>query len=248
MELVRLKHYLIPNWPAHSNVSAVFTTRRGGVSQPPYEHFNLAHHVGENTQDTARNRLILKSDLGLTKEPAWLQQAHSTTAVPAETVSQKEIIADASYTQQRGLACVVLSADCVPILLCNKSGTEIAAIHAGWRGALNDIIANTVAQMHSMPHDLMAWIGPAIGPDVYEVGPEVKAAFMEKDPHFKHAFKPEGEKYLANLYTIARRRLYQAGITTIYGGDLCTFSDKRFYSYRRNGPITGRMASLIWLT
>ncbi len=238
---------ITPHWPAPPQVKAYTTTRHGGVSYPPYDSFNLAEHVGDDAQAVATNRTILAETLKLPTEPIWLTQVHSTQAIAAQSTYLNGT-ADATYTHQTGQICVVLTADCLPVLLCDRQGTTVAAVHAGWRGLAAGIL-ETILQYFQVPaQDILVWLGPAIGPQAFEVGDEVRTAFIQALPLAQAAFTPSRQgHWLANLYQLAQQRLNQQGVTHIYGGDFCTYTDPaRFYSYRRD-KITGRMASLIWL-
>jgi YfiH family protein len=238
---------LIPDWPAPENVVALTTKRTGGVSSKPYQSFNLAHHVGDQPADVELNRQQLMTSCSELKRIQWLEQIHSDIAVKAgqQTLPQ----ADASFTDQQGLACAVMTADCLPLLVCDQQGNEVAAIHAGWRGLLNGIIEKTVQAMSSQPEQLMVWMGPAISAAHFEVGPELREQFVNHSEAAEQAFLSSRERdghYLANLYLLATLRLRALAVTQIYGGEHCTFADtERFYSYRRDG-ITGRMVSLIY--
>lgn len=238
---------LFPDWPAPIQVRAVSTTRRGGVSASPYEDLNLAMHVGDDPARVAENRRRLATVAGFPAEPAWLEQVHGATVVAAETVDAPPV-ADAAWTRAPGRPCAVLTADCLPVLLCDRAGTVVAAAHAGWRGLAGGVIAAAVARLETEPATLLAWLGPAIGPTAFEVGGEVRAAFLALDPGNVRCFQPSpAGRWLADLYELARRQLRRLGVTAIYGGDCCTFSEpKRFFSYRRE-QRTGRMATLIWL-
>jgi hypothetical protein len=239
---------IIPDWPAPSHIHACTTIRSGGRSLTPYHSFNLADHVGDNEQHVQANRQLLRNKLDLPNEPIWLEQTHSTIVLPAAKSDDRK--ADASFTDQPGQVCVVMTADCLPVLLCNRQGTYVAAIHAGWRGLANGVIENTVKAINLPPSDILVWLGPAIGPAVYELGQEVLDCFVEDNPEARHSFVPSSKSghWLGNLYSLARLRLKKLNIHAIYGGDYCTYTDKeRFFSYRRDGS-TGRMASLIWMT
>lgn len=239
--------WLAPDWPAPAQVRAYSTTRRGGVSEGPYASLNLATHVGDDPRHVAENRRRLQRALQLPAVPHWLQQVHGITAVDAAAV-QRECEADASHARRRDVVCAVLTADCLPVLLCDRGGTVVAAVHAGWRGLLDGVIENTVRAMQCPGADLMAWLGPAIGPDAFEVGAEVRTAFIERDGAAAAAFRPSpAGRWLADIYELARQRLAAMRVTAVYGGHWCTVHDSvRFYSYRRDG-VTGRMASLVWL-
>lgn len=236
--------FIRPDWPAPANVHALVTTRNGGVSSGPYASLNLGDHVGDDPAAVAENRCRLRA--ALPAEPVWLRQVHGKRCIDAaHTTTDNE--ADAAWTNVPGTVCAVLTADCLPILLCDDDGTVVAAAHAGWRGLAAGVIEATVRSMNSPGKRLMAWLGPAIGPQRFEVGGEVRACFIAHDPQATAAFVPQGgDKWLCDLYQLARLRLNALGIRRIAGADFCTASDEKcFYSYRRDG-VTGRMASLIW--
>ncbi|MHA7841454.1 MAG: peptidoglycan editing factor PgeF [Gammaproteobacteria bacterium] len=240
------------SWPAPPNVRAGTTTRYEGYSLGQYAHFNVGDHVGDNPTAVAANRAKLKAMLGLTVEPCWLQQIHGNRLVEAQSTYQAPPTADGSYTQQCHRIPVVVTADCLPILLCNTAGTFVAALHGGWRSLANGIITSAVQQAiycNIAPQHLLVWLGPAIGPEVFQVGAEVRHTFLQNQPFLAEAFQADGKtRYVASLYHIARQQCNALGITDIYGGHYCTYSDNHhFYSYRRH-KNTGRMASLIWLT
>ena len=240
--------FIIPDWPAPANVHAAVTTRTGGTSRAPYDTFNLATHVGDDPAAVQANRKQLRIALALPSEPLWLKQVHGNAVVDA-TVGHDEPEADGAYATRAGVVCAVLTADCLPILLCNRAGTRVAALHAGWRGLAAGVIDQGVAALGVPGSELLAWLGPAIGPDAFEVGAEVHTAFVSHDASAESAFRvqPQG-KYLADLYALARLRLAALGVESISGGGLCTVRDRsRFYSYRRDG-VTGRMATLIWFS
>ncbi len=238
---------IIPDWPSPRGVRAAITTRQGGYSSAPFNGFNLAGHVGESEATVTNNRALLKDYLQLPTEPIWLRQVHGIGIVDATTAADSPE-GDGSYSTQPGLVCAVLTADCLPVLLCNRGGTRVAVVHAGWRGLCTGVIESAVRALQPSEEDLLAWLGPAIGPRVFEVGPEVKEAFLAHDPMADTAFTPSpAGRWMANIYELARQRLREMGVRSIYGGGLCTFTNaSRFYSYRRDGA-TGRMASLIWL-
>jgi len=239
--------FILPDWPAPSRVHAVTTTRRGGVSLPPYDTFNLAGHVGDDADAVAANRVRLETALNLPAAPVWLQQVHGTGVVDAAH-SANGAEADGAFAGAPAVVCAVLTADCLPVLLCDRAGTRVAALHAGWRGLASGVLEAGVDALGLAPADLLAWLGPAIGPEVFEVGEEVRAAFMAADAAASAAFRPSPTgRWLADLYRLARLRLAARGVSSVYGGGLCTVSDPdRFYSFRRERD-TGRMASLIWL-
>jgi YfiH family protein len=237
--------WIRPDWTAPANVKAASTTRNGGVSEGPWSSLNLASHVGDNAQAVAENRRRLRNALNLPAEPAWLEQVHGTDIVSADRQGD---CADACVSDSVGRVCVVMTADCLPVLFCNRAGTRVAAAHAGWRGLSAGILESTLAALVDPPSELMAWLGPAIGPDAFEVGSEVRDAFVgalpEAEVHFKIS-RPG--HWFADLYGLARQRLMNLGLTTISGGQYCTFGEAgRFFSYRRDG-VTGRMATLAWL-
>lgn len=238
---------ITPLWPAPNNVVAFNTTRKGGVSAQPYDALNLGTHVGDDVTVVVENRRLLKDIIAAPTEPFWLEQVHGTRVLRLDENSDRaDNQADASYTNIAGQVCAVMTADCLPVLFCNRQGTEVAAAHAGWRGLCDGVLEQTLACFDSSPEDILAWFGPAIGPTAFEVGGEVRAKFIEQDADAEQAFAEHGEKYLADIYQLARLRLRRAGVQTISGGDLCTVNDKsRFFSYRRE-PVTGRMAALIW--
>jgi len=240
-----MTHWISANWPAPARVYAGTTLRTGGVSQGVFSSLNLATHVDDTLAHVLANRARVKHELALPTDPVWLNQTHTAHVVCADKISQLTE-ADASYTQKKQCVCAVLTADCLPILLCDTQGNSVAAVHAGWRGLLKGIIENTLATLPAT--ELMAWLGPAIGPQCFEVGSEVRQAFIDKNSLFAAAFKiTKHNKYYADIYALARIILQQAGVHNIYGGDFCTVTDtQRFFSYRRETQ-TGRMASLIWL-
>jgi len=238
-------HWITPDWPAPQQVHAASTCRTGGFSQGKFASLNLAQHVSDDMAHVLANRELIKNKLSLPSNPVWLQQTHSTQVVCADFI-KGAIEADASYTRRKNIVCTILTADCLPLLLCNQQGTYIAAIHAGWRGLLTGIIENTL--LTAPTSQLFAWLGPAIGSQCFEIGTELRTAFLDKSSDFSDAFKAlSNDKYLADIYQIARIILKKHGVQAIYGGHHCTFTEvDHFYSYRREGQ-TGRMASLIWL-
>ena len=238
--------FLRPNWPAPAGVHAAMTTRAGGVSQGAYASFNLASHVGDEAAAVSENRRRLRAALDLPAEPAWLEQVHGirVVALPGPAPGP----ADAAVTFTPGSVCAVLVADCLPVFLTGRDGRRLGVAHAGWRGLAAGIIEATVAALECTPGELVAWLGPSIGPAAFEVGGEVRDAFVARDAGSAIAFRPGREgRWLADLPALARRRLAGAGVGVVHGGELCTHSDPaRFYSYRRDGA-TGRMAALAWL-
>ncbi|WP_298626044.1 peptidoglycan editing factor PgeF [uncultured Legionella sp.] len=234
----------LANWSAPKNITALSTTRLSGFSVTPYDKNNLGSHVGDNPDHVAQNRQQLKKLLNLPAEPVWLEQTHSTTCIIPEDDNNRN--ADAATTRSNNHPLVILTADCLPITLCNQQGTEIAAIHAGWKGLFNGIIENTLNKMNSDSSDLLAWIGPAICQKCYEVGDEVHQSFTEKYPLSVNAFQKSGLKWIASLPQIAELILNSRGVSAVYRSDLCTFElETEFYSYRREAQ-TGRIGTLIW--
>ena len=235
-----------PRWTAPPAVRAVFTTRGGGFSEPPYDGFNLGLHVGADPARMARNRALLRSTLELPAEPSWIAQSHGTHAVVLEAEARRD--ADAAITRVPGQVAVVMVADCLPILLCNRDGSEVAAVHAGWRGLQAGIIASTLERMCSSASQLLAWIGPGISRDHFEVGDEVLAAFGESFDGARDFFVAHGEgHWMCDLAGLAERELERLGVTEIWHDPRCSYGDARqFYSYRRD-RVTGRMAALIWI-
>lgn len=236
--------FIVLDWPAPPNVKALQTTRIGGVSQGVYAGLNLGYLVKDKPLHVTQNRQMLSEFLPT--EPVWINQVHGVDVIDAGATSCTPQ-ADASFTTQHKVVCVTMTADCLPVLLCDREGTAVAAIHAGWRSLCGGVIENTIQAMAREGQHLMAWLGPAIGPNAFEVGDEVRQAFIEKDAQAESAFKPHGDKWLGDLYAIARQRLRNKGVTQIDGGGLCTYTDKeRFFSFRRDGD-TGRMATFVWL-
>lgn len=238
-----------PNWPAPANVHAFTTTRKGGVSKPPYTHLNLATHVNDNEADVATNRALLYKQFSLPCEPVWLNQVHGIKVIRAGFYLTPPT-ADASYTTQQNCVCAVLTADCLPLLICNQQGTQVAAIHAGWRGLAAGIIEQTLASFAQAKDELLVWLGPAISQQAFEVGNEVHEQFLAIDTQAEQAFilSARPHHWLADIYQLAKQRLQSIGIKAIYGGEYCTYQQPElFYSYRRDGALSGRMASLIWI-
>jgi len=240
---------IIPDWPAPANVRAVVTTRNGpGVSQPPFDAFNLGARCGDDPQAVAQNRARLREALQLPAAPRWLRQVHGTHVVhfgPEDAEQESE--GDAALTRTPGLVLAILTADCLPVLFCARDGSEIAADHAGWRGLCAGVLENTLAAMRTPHEDILAWLGPAIGAHSYEVGKEVRAAFVAHHHAADQAFTPTRPgHWQCDLYTLARQRLRMAGVTQIHGGGFDTFTDPGLYSYRRDGARSGRFATLIW--
>ncbi len=234
-----------PDWPAPSRVFALQTTRRGGVSVGAFASLNLGDHVGDDPGAVSANRARLAERLP--GEPLWLRQVHGVGI--AETGRYPVgCEADAAIARRPGQLCVVMTADCLPVLLCDRAGTVVAAVHGGWRSLAAGLVEKTVTAMGVAGGGLLAWLGPAIGPEVFEVGGEVRNLFVQHDPPAETAFRPRGNgKYLADIYDLARLRLASVGVDSVYGGNLCTVGDSdRFFSFRRDGA-TGRMATIIGL-
>ncbi len=234
------------DWPAPQNVKALVTTRNGGLSTGGFTSFNLGVASGDHPPTVHANRQLLQQDLAIT--PLWLQQVHGVSVAEAASAVQG-IEADAAVGRQPGVACAVLTADCLPVLLCDLAGTTVAAVHAGWRGLANGVLEATVQSMGIPGESIMAWFGPAISSEHFEVGPEVREQFLARDSDAAQAFiLGVGDRWFASLYTLARQRLEHLGIQRIYGGKYCSYAQPElFYSYRRDGAHSGRMASLIWL-
>lgn len=241
--------FIRPDWPAPYQVNAHMTLRGEGYSLSPYDYFNLATHVGDDPAHVKLNREKLANDLSLPTEPLWLDQQHTTVVVSADRSYSEIPVADASYSVLPDHVCAVMTADCIPLLICDQQGTQVAAIHAGWRGLADGVIAATLEKLSAKRSDLLVWLGAAIGREAFEVGVEVIEAFTSQSSGLEEHFvvKTEG-KFLGDLYAIARYQLSALGVHHVYGGNRCTYSEPTyFYSYRRDGT-TGRMASLIWLS
>ncbi|PIE41404.1 MAG: multi-copper polyphenol oxidoreductase [Gammaproteobacteria bacterium] len=244
--------WIEPDWPAPQQVKAVVSTRAGNISTPPYDGFNTAAHVGAPPQQVEQCRKLFQQQFQIKTAPQWLDQVHGVnviTAQPDGLVRQ----ADASYTDQPEIVCTIHTADCLPVFFCDRQGTQVALAHAGWRGLLSGILENTLAHFSCAAADIICWLGPAISQKHFEVGAEVKSAFASKQAIPAGAFQPSGrvsnagKHFYCDLYSLARQRLNQAGVERVLGGELCTFSDPRFFSYRRQST-TGRILSAIWLT
>ncbi len=239
--------YVEPDWPAPANVRAAATLRSGGVSAGEYASLNLAIHVGDDPAAVAENRRRLREALKLTAEPAWLNQVHGINVVEAR--QQKEPpAADASVSTRSDQVCVVMTADCLPVLFCDRDGTRVGAAHAGWRGLVGGVLEETIKALDVPPDRLLAWLGPAIERSAFEVGPEVREQFIARDPANAIAFETNARgRWQADIYALARQELSRVGVKDVYGGGFSVFADEgRFFSYRRSSK-TGRMATLIWL-
>ena len=240
---------LTPHWPAPGRVRAVFTLRDGGVSAAPYGTLNLAAHTGDAPEAVAENRRRVRAQLGLPGEPLWLEQVHGAEVIDLDRLAgEGPHRADAALTRSPGRVCAVLVADCLSVLLAERRAAAVAVAHAGWRGLAGGVLEATLQALAVAPAELIAWIGPGIGPAHYEVGPEVREAMLAVEPRHAAAFEPNARgRWQCDLAAIARQRLYGLGVTKVYGGEGCTFAEpERFFSYRRDGRC-GRMAALIWL-
>ncbi|MAZ69670.1 peptidoglycan editing factor PgeF [Porticoccus sp.] len=245
---------ILPDWPAPHSVKAAVSTRRGGLSAAAWRSLNLAYHVGDNAQSVEQNWQLLGSLLRLPVAPQLLEQVHGTDVVHAQSDG---IIrrADACYSDQQAVVCTVMTADCLPILICDRAGGEVAAVHAGWRGLAGGVVANAISQFKNRPDQLLAWLGPAISQPHFEVGEDVYRAFLANTPGWGPRqqldacfLRTRTDRWQADIFSLARLALSASGITAIFGGGHCTFANPElFYSYRRDGQ-TGRMASLIWIS
>jgi len=239
---------ITPDWPVPPGVRAVSTTRAGGVSSGPFATLNLGGRAGDDPAAVSENRRRLAARVDLPAPPVWLRQVHGTDVIEAKPLADLEIEADGAFAHRPGAVCAVLTADCLPVLFASRHGTAVAAAHAGWRGLAAGVLEAVIARIGERPGDLLAWLGPAIGQSAFEVGPEVRERFMAVDTGCGACFlSGRGDRWFADLAELARRRLRSAGLTSIHGGDVCTYQDReRFFSYRRDGEC-GRMGSLIWL-
>lgn len=239
---------LIPDWPAPASVRAFVTTRETGPSQNDFAAFNPAAHVGDSPEHVALCRRLMQKEIGDERPLLWLNQTHGARVQQGYQADTPE--ADAAAATSDEYACVVLTADCLPVMFCNRAGTQVAVAHAGWRGLAGGVLEATVAAMNTEPDDILVWLGPAISNAQFEVGPEVYGAFVAVHPETAEAFDHSPYRmghYMADLYRLARFRLEALGIEHICGGHFCTACESRFYSYRRDGGTTGRMASVIWI-
>jgi polyphenol oxidase len=237
--------WLTPDWPAPAHVHAATTLRSGGISAAPYDTLNLALHVGDDPQSVRHNRRRLREVLNLPAEPVWLEQVHGVEVVTLEKIPLSPR-ADAAVSFEPDRVCVVMTADCLPVLFCSRDGRRVGAAHAGWRGLVGGVLEETVEALGD-PGELLAWLGPAIEPEAFEVGAEVRSAFVARHVSDECAFVPNARgRFQADLYELARRTLQRVGVTAIYGGGWRCYGDEaRFFSHRRAAP-TGRMATLIW--
>jgi YfiH family protein len=235
------------NWTAPAHVHAFTTTRLGGFSLAPFDTFNLATHVGDSKADVLQNREVLQRKKKLPHAPLWLEQNHSTVVISADEMYESYPQADASYSSLPGRVCAVLTADCLPLLITDTQGIQVAAVHAGWKGLAEGIVPACIAKLKATPKDLLVWMGPAIGPKVFEVKDDVRDLFLKMNAALpQHFHQTSAGVYLLDMYSAARYQLNRCGVEQIFGGDFCTYTDhERFFSYRRH-HTTGRMASLIW--
>lgn len=245
-----LTDWIVPKWPAPNNITCVTTTRANGFSQDNFSSLNLAQHVGDKVAHVESNRELLINKLALSESPCWLDQQHTNKVVelPLSKISKPdELSADASFTTKVDTVCAVLTADCLPVMFCDRDGDCVAVAHAGWRGLAAGVLENTLHAMPVRRDQTMCWLGPAIGPSKFEVGAEVRQVFVDKYNKHAAAFQQKNNgKFLADIYQLAINTIMENGVDAIYGGGYCTASDKqRFFSYRRDG-VTGRMASIIW--
>ena len=242
-----MSELIVPDWPVPATVRAYSTTRAGGVSAAPWDSLNLGDHVGDRPEAVQANRQHLVDMAELPAMPYWLEQVHGTDVVRLDGTTPATRRADAVWSNQPNTVCAVMTADCLPVLFCSADGKEVAAAHAGWRGLCAGVLENTLRQFSARPQDIYVWLGPAIGPEAFEVGAEVRAAFIAQDPQAEKAFRPVGAKFYADLWLLARQRLTAQGVSAISGGGRCTWHESaHFFSWRRSGT-TGRMATLIWL-
>ncbi len=234
-----------PDWPAPAHIRAISTTRNGGVSVGRWRSLNLGMRSGDDPRLVSKNHEILQAHLP--SQPHWIKQVHGVGVADIDRDATVGPEADAAISERPGHVCAVLTADCLPVLFCDEAGTKVAAAHAGWRGLAAGVLQATVSAMNCEPEKLMAWLGPAIGPQAFEVGHEVYQAYMDADTRNAPAFRPHKDRWLADLYLLARLALARVGVEQVYGGEFCTHTLKeKFFSYRRDGE-TGRMASLIWI-
>lgn len=239
-------NWITPNWNAPKQVKALASTRIGGCSKSPYEGLNLGMHVGDDPILVQRNRELLQQQTQMPTAPVWLNQTHSTVVLEVAQPTNDVLDADGVITSSPNVVCSAMTADCLPVLITNTSGTQVAAVHAGWRGLAGGIVENALKQFSN---DVMLWLGPAIGPQAFEVGEDVLQAFLDYDSKAEAAFVPgkQDGKWLANMATLTRLRMAKLGIDQVFDSGLCTYQDpQRFYSYRRDG-VTGRQATFIWI-
>ena len=240
--------WIVPDWPAPAHVRVLSTLRGGGVSAGPYASLNLAAHVGDRPEAVAGNRRLLREAARLPGEPLWLEQVHGAAVVRNAGAFGKPPRADGAVAFEPGRVCAVMTADCLPVVFADRAGTRAGVAHAGWRGLVGGVLEATIAALEVPPADLHAWLGPAIGPAAFEVGPEVREAYLARVAGSAACFTPNDcDRFLADIYGLARLVLGAAGVASVHGGGWCTREDaQRFFSYRRDG-VTGRMATLAWL-
>lgn len=237
-----MRNALVADWPAPSNVKTLVTTREGGFSQGPWSSMNLSMAVGDDPASVMQNRDLLARHIPA--DPPWLTQVHGVDVIENDGIACGSPEGDAMVAFRPGRVCSVLTADCLPVLFCSRAGDRVAAAHAGWRGLADGVLEATVRALAIDPSEILAWMGPAIGPQAFEVGQDVVDAFAGE---FPRGFQPSGERWLLDMYEVARIRLGRVGVSAVYGGGLCTYSDaERWFSFRRD-EVTGRMASLVWL-
>ncbi len=239
-------NWITPNWNAPKQVKALASTRIGGCSKSPYEGLNLGMHVGDDPILVQRNRDLLQQQTQMPTAPVWLNQTHSTVVLDVSQPTNDVLDADGIITSSPNVVCCAMTADCLPVLITNTSGTQVAAVHAGWRGLAGGIVENALEQFSN---DVMLWLGPAIGPEAFEVGEDVLQAFLDYDSKAGVAFVPGKQKgkWWANMTMLTRLRMAKLGIDQVFDSGLCTYQDpQRFYSYRRDG-VTGRQATFIWI-
>lgn len=242
--------WLVPDWPAPAHVGALSTSRHGGHSEPPYDTLNIGNRVEDDPARVARNRATLLAACSGARSLQWVHQVHGVRCIDAVADSTDEPEADASQTRTPGIGCAVGTADCLPVLFCDRAGSWVAAAHAGWRGLCDGVLESTLETFDGAPADVLAWLGPCIGPHSFEVGDDVRDAFCLADEAAAGCFRPLGDsprQWLGDLPAIARQRLARAGVESVSGGNWCTVEDPgNYFSFRRDG-VTGRMASVVWL-
>jgi len=239
-------NWITPNWNAPKQVKAFASTRIGGCSKSPYEGLNLGMHVGDDPILVQSNRDLLQQQTEMPTAPVWLNQTHSTVVLEVVQPTNDVLNADGVITSSPNVVCSAMTADCLPVLITNTQGTQVAAVHAGWRGLAGGIVENALTHFSN---DVMLWLGPAIGPQAFEVGEDVLQAFLDYDSKAATAFVPGKQqgKWWANMATLTRLRMAKLGIDQVFDSGLCTYQDpQRFYSYRRDG-VTGRQATFIWI-
>jgi YfiH family protein len=237
-----------PDWPAPARVKAWVTERSGGASSSSYAALNLATHVGDAPEHVAENRARLRAGVPLPSEPVWLEQVHGATVLDLDLDRDAVGPADGAVTSRAGVVCAVLTADCLPVIFAARDGSRVGVAHAGWRGLLNGVLPAAVRALQAPPAEVVAWLGPAISSPSYEVGADVRDAYLARDAEASAAFSPNARgRWQADLYALARTSLVGAGVKDVHGGGFCTFAEAyRFFSHRREAPC-GRFATLVWL-